>query len=119
MFGSGASRLRSSDVWTNKQRETRVIAREGAESSFAETENGRVLRTENSPEPGCLGQRRPSQQGPNPRQHWGERAKKTNRERLVFWMVVVKHGTEPASGFMIAGNPAIFACALLYQAAIC
>jgi hypothetical protein len=34
-------------------------------------------------------------------------------------MVVVKHGTEPASGFMIAGNPAIFACALLYQAAIC
>ena len=27
----------------------------------------------------------------------GERAKKTNRERLVFWIAEVEHGTEPAS----------------------
>lgn len=93
MFGSGASRLRSSDVWTNKQRETRVIAREGAESSFAETENGRLLRTENSPEPGCLWQRRPSQQGPNPRQHWGERAKKNQPRTVGLLKVVVEYSS--------------------------
>jgi hypothetical protein len=54
---------------TNKASQIRVVTGRGATASFAETENWREQRTENRP---------------NPRQHWGERAKKTNRERLVF-----------------------------------
>jgi hypothetical protein len=70
---------------TNKEPETRVNAGEGAAASFAETENLPVQRTENSPKRGCPGRRRPSQEGPNPRQHWGERAKK-NQPRVVGFL---------------------------------
>ncbi len=40
---------------------------------------------ENRQKPGYPGQRRPSQRSPNPRQHWGERAKK-NQPRAVGFL---------------------------------
>jgi hypothetical protein len=70
---------------TNKQPGTRANAGTDATASFAETENGWVLRTGNGPEPGRPGQRRPSQRDPNPRQHWGKRAKK-NQPRVVGFL---------------------------------
>lgn len=61
---------------TNKQPEACAIAGPVAKSSFAETENGRHLRTENDLTPRCLGRRRPSQRGPNPRQYSRSKAKR-------------------------------------------
>src|SRR6218665_2877172 len=69
---------------TNEQSKTRANAGVGAAASFAETENGREQRTQNRPKRGGPGRWRPSQRGPNPRQHWGIRAKKTNRELVGF-----------------------------------
>ena len=67
---------------TNKEQETCVIAGAGAAASFAETENGRELRTETRPERGCPGWWRPTQRGPNPRQHWRFGQKKSQPIRV-------------------------------------
>jgi hypothetical protein len=44
----------------------------------------RTIRKHNNENTWRHHRQRPSQQGPNPRQHWGGGRKKTNRERLVF-----------------------------------